>query len=74
MLTCAESSPVFCRAVIEGFMEVTRAVTAICSSSTHVKRPATPCFYALLYNYIYSVNYSASYSTKLCVSLEDSAA
>ena len=72
MLTCSESSPVFCRAVIEGFMEVTRAITVICSSSTPIKHPVGLCSYELLFNYIYSINYSASYSTKLCTRLEDS--
>lgn len=36
--TCSESWPVFWRAVMEGFIEVTRAATVICSHQAKVRQ------------------------------------
>ena len=45
-LTSAESVPVFCRAFMAGFMEVTRAVTAICKRHEVVWRDGEACLQA----------------------------
>jgi len=49
-LTCSESSPVFCRAVMEGFMDVIMAVIVICSNiavSTIMMQHHPACSFAI---------------------------
>lgn len=53
MLTCAESSPVFCRVVMEGFMDVIMAVIVICSNipvSVHMMQHHPACTFATLFS------------------------